>query len=76
MPLASFAFNKDCGSGLTVAQVLAQQPIAQIDFQGDGGSAAIAVGSTSTGANLSVATTGTPPLYPTTLVVNGGVTFQ
>ncbi|MFL6629782.1 MAG: glycosyl hydrolase family 17 protein [Vitreoscilla sp.] len=76
LPLASFSFNKDCGSGLTVAQALAQQPIAQIDFQGDGGSAAIAVGGTSTGANLSVATTGTPPLYPTTLVVDGGVTFQ
>jgi len=76
LPLTSFSFNKDCGSGLTVAQALAQQPIAQIDFQGDGGSAAIPVGSTSTGANLSVATPGTPPLYPTTLVVNGGVTFQ
>ena len=76
IPLSSFSFNKDCGSGLTVAQALAQQPVAQIDFQGDGGSAKITVGSTSTGANLSVPTTGTPAVYPTTLVVNGAVSFQ
>jgi len=76
LPLSSFSFNKDCGAGLTVAQALAQQPIAQVDFQGDGGSAKITVGSTSTGANLSVPTTDATPVYPTTLVVNGAVTFQ
>ena len=59
-----------------MAQALAQQPISQIDFQGDGGSAAITAGATSTGANLSVPTTGTSPVYPTTLVVDGAVTFQ
>jgi hypothetical protein len=76
IPLSSFSFNKDCGSGLTVAQALAQQPVSQVDFQGDGGSAAIPVGSTSTGANLSVPTTGSSVVYPTTLVVNGAVTFE
>jgi exo-beta-1,3-glucanase (GH17 family) len=76
IPLTSFSFNKDCGSGLTVAQALAQQPVSQIDFQGDGGSAKITVGSTSTGANLSVPTSATPAVYPTTLVVNGAVSFQ
>jgi len=76
LPLSSFSMNKDCGAGLTVAQALAQQPISQIDFQGDGGSARITAGSTSTGANLSVPTTDPTPVYPTTLVVNGGVTFQ
>ena len=75
IPLSSFSFNKDCASGLTVAQALAQQPISQVDFQGDGGSAAITAGGTSTGANLSVPS-GSPPVYPTTLVVDGGVTFQ
>jgi hypothetical protein len=59
-----------------VAQALAQQPVAQIDFQGDGGSAKITAGSTSTGANLTVPTTGSPAVYPTTLVVNGAISFQ
>ena len=75
LPLSSFSLWKDCGAGLTAAQALAQQPIAQVDFQGDGGSAKITVGSTSTGANLSVPT-GSPAVYPTTVVVNGAVTFQ
>jgi exo-beta-1,3-glucanase (GH17 family) len=76
LPLSSFSFKTDCGSGLTVAQALAQQPVAQVDFQGDGGTAALPAGGASTGANLSVPTTGNPPMYPTTLVVNGAVTFQ
>jgi hypothetical protein len=76
IPLSSFSFNKDCASGLTVSQALAQQPISQVDFQGDGGSAAIVAGATSTGANLSVPTSGSPQVYPTTLVVDGAITFQ
>jgi|GEM_PF-465165 len=76
LPLSSFSFKTDCGSGLTVAQALAQQPVSQIDFQGDGGSAKITVGATSTGANLSVPTSGSSAVYPTTLVLNGAVTFQ
>jgi len=76
LPLSSFSFKTDCGSGLSVAQALAQQPVSQVDFQGDGGSAKITGGSTSTGANLSVPTTGGSPVYPTTLVVDGAVTFQ
>lgn len=63
-------------AGLTVASALAAAPISQIDFQGDGGSAALTAGGVSTGANLSVPTTGGTVVYPTTLVVNGAVTFQ
>ena len=47
---------------------LAAAPVSQVDFQGDG--------SKSTGANLGVPTTGGTVVYPTTLVVNGAVTFQ
>ena len=75
LPLSSFSFYKDCGAGLTVAQALAQQPVAQVDFQGDGGSAKITTGSVSSGANFDVPT-GSPAVYPTTVVVNGAVTFQ
>lgn len=77
IPLSSFVINADCSiPGLTVASALAASPISQIDFQGDGGSAKLTAGSASTGANLSVPTTGSPVLYPTTLVISGAVTFQ
>jgi len=77
IPLNSFVFKQDCGAGLTVAQALAGQPVSVIDIQGDGGSATLpAVNGLSSGANASVANTATPPVYPTTLVVSGAVTFQ
>jgi hypothetical protein len=77
IPLSSFTLTQDCGvAGLTVASALAASPISQVDFQGDGGSAALTAGGASTGANLSVPTTGGTVVYPTTLVINGGVTFQ
>ena len=77
IPLSSFSINQDCAvAGLTPASALALAPISQVDFQGDGGSAALTAGGVSTGANLSVPTTGGTVLYPTTLVVNGAVTFQ
>jgi len=77
IPLNSFVFKQDCGAGLTVAQALATQPVSVIDLQGDGGSAVLpAVNGLSSGANMTVPTTGTPPVYPTTLVMTGAVTFQ
>ncbi|MDE2393948.1 MAG: hypothetical protein KGL43_23355 [Burkholderiales bacterium] len=78
IPLSSFAVTQNCAvSTLTVAQALAMAPISQIDFQGDGGAAALpTVNGLTTGANLSVANTASPPVYPTTLVVNGAITFQ
>jgi hypothetical protein len=77
IPLSSFTVTQNCNvAGLTAASALALAPISQVDFQGDGGGAALTVGSVSTGANLSVPTTSTPVVYPTTLVVNGAVMFQ
>jgi hypothetical protein len=76
IPLSSFTFKQDCAAGLTVAAALAAAPVSQVDFQGDGGSAALTAGGASTGANMSVPTTGGSVVYPTTLVVNGAVTFQ
>lgn len=74
--LANFAVTQDCGvPGLTVSSALALSPISQVDFQGDGGGSAITVNGVSTGANLSVST-GTPAVYPTTLAVNGAITFE
>ena len=76
IPLSSFTVTQNCGvTGLTTASALGSSPISQIDFQGDGGSAALTANGQSTGANLSVST-GSPPLYPTTLVINGGVAFH
>ncbi len=75
--LNSFAVTQNCGvAGLTATQALAASPISQIDFQGDGGPPALSDGTLTTGANLSVANTASPPVYPTTLVVNGPITFQ
>jgi hypothetical protein len=77
IPLSSFAVNQSCGvAGLTAAAALAAAPISQVDFQGDGGSAALSDGSKTTGANTSVPTSGGTAVYPTTLVVNGAITFQ
>ena len=77
IPLSSFVVNADCSiPGLTVASALAASPISQIDFQGDGGASALTAGSMSTSSNMTTATTTTPVLYPTTLVISGGVTFQ
>lgn len=78
IPLSSFAVTQNCAiSGLTVAQALALSPISQVDFQGDGGGAVLpTVNGLTTGANLSVANTAPTPVYPTTLVVNGPITFQ
>jgi len=77
IPLSSFVINQNCAdTSLTVASVLATMLIAQVDFQGDGGGPALSDGTKLTGANLSVPTTGSPAVYPTTLAVNGAVTFQ
>ncbi|MDP4300860.1 Ig-like domain-containing protein [Leptothrix discophora] len=74
--LSEFAVTQNCAvPNLTVAGALALSPVSQIDFQGDGGGSAITVNGVASGANLSVST-GTPAVYPTTLVVDGGITFQ
>jgi hypothetical protein len=77
VPLISFGLIQTCGvSGLTPTSALALAPVSQVDFQATGGTSALpAVGGKTAGANLSVST-GSPAVYPTTLVVNGGITFE
>ena len=65
----------DCGSGLTVSQVLAQQTIAQIDFKANGGDTRyLNTTGAREGANLTVANT--DGFYPTTIVVKGPLKFE
>lgn len=74
--LSNFAVIQDCAvPGLTAASALALSPISQVDFQGAGGTSVITVNGVASGANLSVST-GSPAVYPTTVVVNGAITFE
>jgi hypothetical protein len=74
VPLSAFSVVQDCAQGgLTVAAALAASPISQVSFQGAAGGAALSAGGQSTGANLTVAVNG---VYPSTLVVVGGITFE
>ncbi|MGY0195955.1 Ig-like domain-containing protein [Leptothrix sp. BB-4] len=74
--LSDFTITQNCSvPNLTVSAALALSPISQVDFQGAGGTSAITVGGVASGANLSVPTV-SPAVYPTTVVVNGAVTFQ
>ncbi len=74
VPLSAFSVVQDCGvGGLTLASALAASPISQVSFQGVGGGIALTAGGQTSGANLSVAANG---VYPTTLVVVGGIIFE
>ena len=74
LPLSSFAVIQGCNTGIsTPAAALASAKVVAVDFQGDGGTAALpAVGGLTTGANLTVATGG---VYPTTVALTGPITF-
>ncbi len=74
IPLSSFALVQDCGGAVTsVAAALAASPISQIAFQGVGGGIALSDGIRTSGANLSVPVGG---VYPTTVVLVGGITIE
>jgi hypothetical protein len=74
VPLSAFSVVQDCGvGGLTLASALAASPISQVSFQGVGGGIALSAGGQTSGANRTVAVNG---VYPTTLVVAGGITFE
>ena len=75
LSLSSFKVIQDCGqAGVTnAATALSGRPISQIDFQADSGASALSDGVKSTGANTTVQVGG---VYPTTLKVVGGITFQ
>jgi hypothetical protein len=77
VPISSFDLIQTCGvGGLTPASALALSPLSQVDFQGVGSSNPLpAVGGKLVGANMSVPV-GSPAVYPTTLAVTGGVTFE
>ncbi len=71
--LSGFSVVQDCAQGgLTLASALAGSPISQVSFQGAGGGIPLSAGGLQSGANLSVAAGG---VYPTTLVLVGGVSF-
>jgi hypothetical protein len=77
IPLSSFGIIQACNvAGLTPAAALALSPLSQVDFQGVGSSNPLpAVGGKLVGANMSVGV-GSPAVYPTTLAVGGGITFE
>ena len=73
--LSEFAVVQNCGvAGLSAASVLASEPISQVSFQAAGGGAAVSDGTMNTGANLSAANGA--GVYPTTLVIKGGIRFE
>ena len=73
--LSSFAVIQSCNtSNTTPALALASAKVVSVDFQGAAGGAALPpVNGKTTGANLTVAAGG---VYPTTVALTGGITFQ
>lgn len=77
IPLSSFGIIQSCNvAGLTPASALGLSVLSQVDFQAVGsGNPLPPVNGKLVGANMSVAT-GSPAVYPTTLVVNSAITFE
>jgi hypothetical protein len=75
VPLSSFQVIQSCNTSInTVSAALASAPVSEVAFQAAGGGAALpTVGGKTTGANLSVAAAG---VYPTTLALTGGISFE
>jgi hypothetical protein len=77
VPLTAFTkVTQNCGvAAVTTAQILAA-PVTEIDFQADGGGAAITASGLTSNTNTSVPTAGSSPAtYPTTINVVGEVSF-
>jgi len=76
LPLSSFVVVQNCADpSVTTASALAGSPVSQISFQAAGGpDTAVSDGTKTTGANLSVPNG--DGVYPTTLVLKGGITFE
>lgn len=77
IPLTAFSkITQNCGnSSVTTAQILAA-PVTQIDFQADGGTAAITASGLTSNTNTTIALAGSSPaVYPTTVSVVGQVEF-
>ncbi len=77
LQLGNFSLIQTCNvAGLTPASALALGPLSQVDFQAVGSGNPLPPNNGKlVGANMSVPT-GTPAVYPTTLVVNGAITFD
>jgi hypothetical protein len=77
VPPSAFAtVVQNCGTaGLTPAQVI-DANIVQIDFQGDGGNAAITASGLTSNANFTVPDSNGSSNYMTTIKVQGGVNFS
>jgi hypothetical protein len=75
--LSDFTIIQSCNvAGLTPASALALGPLSQVDFQAVGsGNPLPPNNGRLVGANMSVPT-GSPAVYPTTLVLRGGITFD
>jgi hypothetical protein len=76
IPLANFNVVQNCGDATVTAATALAQPISRIDFQGDGGTAAIAINGVTSNSNLTTPNTATPPVYPTTVALGGPITFE
>ena len=77
LQLSDFTLIQTCNvAGLTPASALALGPLSQVDFQAVGSGNPLPPNNGKlVGANMSVST-GSPAVFPTTLVVNGAITFQ
>ncbi len=77
IPLSAFSLTQNCGTATLTATAALAQPIARIDFQGDGAAAAITINGITSNSNLTTASAGSsPPVYPTTVVLTGPIAFQ
>jgi hypothetical protein len=74
IPLSSFTVTQSCGfNTLTATVALGLSPVSEVDFQGISGVSALTSNLLTTGTNTSNALGG---VYPTTLALTGGITFQ
>ncbi|MGA3080673.1 MAG: hypothetical protein ABSD44_04735 [Terracidiphilus sp.] len=76
IPLANFNVTNNCGDSTMTVGTALTQPISEIDFQGDGGGAAVTINGVASNSNLTTANTAVPPVYPTTIALGGPITFQ
>jgi pyruvate/2-oxoacid:ferredoxin oxidoreductase beta subunit len=78
IPLSNFVVGQNCSDAtITDVDTALAQPISVIDFQGDGGTAAIKVNGVASNSNLTTAVSGaSPAVYPTTVALTGAITFQ
>jgi len=82
-PFTSFTkVTQDCGSGSVTAATILASPVARLDFQIDGGGAAIVASGLTSNSNSAVFSGGstpgggTSPYLPVALIINGVIQFK